>query len=237
MPGRHHGRHVAPRHRAPRSVKQTLGRFVGDLAGTLPASGVTRTVAFVGAAGVAFGLGVFTVDAEANPDDTTAAVADSFDATTSLSDDAIKARHRHSADEVSRSADRSTSALVQRETKARHLAAAKQDMAGSISKTVAATDPRDIAKSMLDDHGWSSDQFSCLDSLWVSESNWNVYATNSYSGAYGIPQALPAEKMASAGPNWRTDPATQIEWGLDYIRSSYGSPCSAWYFKESNNWY
>ena len=90
---------------------------------------------------------------------------------------------------------------------------------------------------MLGDYGWSSDQFSCLDSLWVSESNWNVSATNSSSGAYGIPQSLPAEKMASAGSDWRTNPGTQIEWGLTYIQSSYGSPCNAWYFKQGNNWY
>ncbi len=99
-------------------------------------------------------------------------------------------------------------------------------------------DPRAIAESMLSDYGWdSSDEMSCLDELWVSESGWDVYATNPTSGAYGIPQALPAGKMASAGSDWRTNPATQIEWGLDYIQSSYGSPCSAWDFKQSNGWY
>jgi hypothetical protein len=90
---------------------------------------------------------------------------------------------------------------------------------------------------MLGDFGWSSDQFSCLDALWTSESNWNPYAENSSSGAYGIPQALPPEKMASAGPDWRSNSATQIRWGLEYIRSSYGSPCGAWYFKSANAWY
>src|SRR5262249_19153449 len=102
--------------------------------------------------------------------------------------------------------------------------------------TVAPTDPRDIAQSMLASYGWG-DQYSCLNSLWVSESDWDPHATNSYSGAYGIPQALPAEKMGSAGPDWRNNAATQIKWGLEYIRLSYGSPCSAWSFKQGNNWY
>jgi hypothetical protein len=193
----------------------------------LPTSGVTGAVALVGAAGVAVGLGVFTVDAEANPAGTTTAASGHFEVNPRLSDDAIKARHRASDDEVSRSAVRPAAASVQRETKAKHLPVSKQDVSGTVSETVEATDPRDIAMSMLADYGWSSDQFSCLDSLWVSESNWNTYATNSSSGAYGIPQSLPAEKMASAGPDWRTNPATQIKWGLTYIESSYGSPCNA----------
>jgi hypothetical protein len=80
---------------------------------------------------------------------------------------------------------------------------------------------------MLPAYGWDSSQFSCLDALWVSESDWNTYAENPTSGAYGIPQSLPPEKMASAGADWRTNPATQISWGLNYIRLSYGTPCSA----------
>ena len=97
--------------------------------------------------------------------------------------------------------------------------------------------PREIAREMLPEYGWDSVQYSCLDQLWISESNWDHTATNPTSGAYGIPQSLPAEKMASAGPDWRTNPATQIEWGLEYIRLSYGTPCSANSFKIANNWY
>jgi hypothetical protein len=93
------------------------------------------------------------------------------------------------------------------------------------------------ALRLLPEYGWDSTQFSCLDQLYISESNWDPSATNASSGAYGIPQSLPAEKMATAGADWRTNPATQIEWGLDYISSSYGSPCSAWSFKQGNNWY
>ena len=94
-----------------------------------------------------------------------------------------------------------------------------------------------IAMGMLGSYGWSSSQFSCLDSLWNQESGWNVYATNTTSGAYGIPQALPGSKMASAGADWQTDAATQIRWGLSYIKSLYGSPCGAWGHEEADGWY
>jgi hypothetical protein len=94
-----------------------------------------------------------------------------------------------------------------------------------------------IALGMLGSYGWSSSQFSCLISLWNQESGWNVDATNPASGAYGIPQALPGSKMASAGPGWQTDAATQIRWGLGYIRSTYGSPCGAWDHEEADGWY
>ena len=95
--------------------------------------------------------------------------------------------------------------------------------------------PRAIAQAMLADRGWSS-QWGCLDSLWSRESGWRVYASNP-SGAYGIPQALPGSKMASAGADWRTNPATQIRWGLGYIAASYGGPCAAWHHSQSHNWY
>jgi hypothetical protein len=94
-----------------------------------------------------------------------------------------------------------------------------------------------VAMGMLGSYGWASSQFSCLDSLWNEESGWNVYATNPSSGAYGIPQALPGSKMASAGPDWQTDAATQIRWGLTYIKSLYGSPCGAWAHEEADGWY
>lgn len=98
-------------------------------------------------------------------------------------------------------------------------------------------DPRDIARALLPQFGFSSDQFGCLDSLWMRESGWNPSAQNSSSGAYGIPQSLPGSKMASAGADWATNPATQIEWGLGYIRDRYGSPCGAWGHSESYGWY
>lgn len=99
------------------------------------------------------------------------------------------------------------------------------------------SDPRDIARALLSEFGFSADQFGCLDSLWTRESGWRVNADNPSSSAYGIPQALPGSKMSSAGADWATNPATQIRWGLGYIQSRYGSPCSAWGHSESHNWY
>jgi hypothetical protein len=101
--------------------------------------------------------------------------------------------------------------------------------------TVTGGSPKAIAQAKLASRGWSG-QFSCLNSLWNKESGWRVSAANP-SGAYGIPQSLPGSKMASAGSDWRTNPATQIEWGLDYIDSTYGSPCAAWSHSKANNWY
>ena len=90
---------------------------------------------------------------------------------------------------------------------------------------------------MVLSRGWGEGQYSCLYSLWQRESNWNVYAQNSSSGAYGIPQALPGSKMATHGGDWQTNPVTQISWGLDYIAGRYGTPCGAWGHSEQVGWY
>jgi uncharacterized protein YgiM (DUF1202 family) len=94
-----------------------------------------------------------------------------------------------------------------------------------------------IARQQVAAKGWGDDQYQCLVELWTRESGWRMNAENPYSGAYGIPQALPADKMASAGADWKTNAATQIAWGLGYIQERYGTPCSAWGFFQSNNWY
>ncbi|MEO7005580.1 MAG: transglycosylase SLT domain-containing protein [Terrimesophilobacter sp.] len=93
-----------------------------------------------------------------------------------------------------------------------------------------------IAHGMVLARGWGEDQYSCLVALWNRESHWNVYAYNP-SGAYGIPQALPGSKMASAGADWQTNPATQITWGLGYITGRYGTPCGAWAASQAKGWY
>ncbi|WP_344312492.1 transglycosylase SLT domain-containing protein, partial [Agromyces terreus] len=93
------------------------------------------------------------------------------------------------------------------------------------------------AASAVARYGWGDSQFRCLYSLWMRESSWRADAYNASSGAYGIPQSLPGSKMASAGSDWRTNPATQIEWGLSYISSRYGTPCAAWAHSEAVNWY
>lgn len=86
--------------------------------------------------------------------------------------------------------------------------------------------PQTIAHALLLRRGWSETQWACLDTLWNRESGWSTYAQNR-SGAYGIPQSLPASKMAMMGSDWRTNPITQIRWGLWYIGATYGSPCNA----------
>ena len=109
---------------------------------------------------------------------------------------------------------------------------------GDIVLLAAARTPRQIARAMLPPVHWSaSTQFKYLNWLWQRESGWNRYAYNPYSGAYGIPQALPGSKMASAGPNWRSNASTQIRWGLRYIRARYGSPRRAWNHSQATGWY
>ena len=86
-------------------------------------------------------------------------------------------------------------------------------------------------------YGWEGEQWSCLNALFTKESNWRHTAQNRSSGAYGIPQSLPGSKMASVGSDWRTNPATQIKWGLRYIKGRYGTPCGAWSHSQSRGWY
>jgi hypothetical protein len=100
------------------------------------------------------------------------------------------------------------------------------------------TDPREIARQILKNkYGYGENQFNCFDNIIIRESMWRVTATNPSSGAYGIPQALPGSKMASAGSDWRTNPATQIIWAIGYMKDRYGSPCAAWSFKRAHGWY
>jgi hypothetical protein len=90
---------------------------------------------------------------------------------------------------------------------------------------------------MLRQFHWAAWQFRYLNLLWAHESGWNVYASNGYTGAYGIPQAVPGSKMASAGPRWWSSARTQIRWGLRYIKQRYGSPWAAWEHELSTGWY
>ncbi|CAN5282616.1 hypothetical protein BH09ACT5_BH09ACT5_22780 [soil metagenome] len=94
-----------------------------------------------------------------------------------------------------------------------------------------------IAYGMLQSMGLGDAEYNCLVALWNRESHWNVYAYNASSGAYGIPQALPGEKMASAGADWATSASTQVSWGLSYISGRYGTPCGAWAHSEEQGWY
>jgi hypothetical protein len=142
------------------------------------------------------------------------------------------------ADERARNAAWARAAAT-RAAAARAAAARKQQAAATPAAQPAAASgsPQQIAEGMLGSYGWSSSQSSCLQPLWNAESGWNASASNPSSGAYGIPQALPGSKMASAGPDWQTSAATQIRWGLGYIRSVYGSPCAAWSHEQAYGWY
>jgi len=100
---------------------------------------------------------------------------------------------------------------------------AQVEMARSI------TGAKKVTKSIINaDYAWGEDEYSCLNRLWTKESHWNYKAHNSRSGAHGIPQALPAIKMEIISTDWRTNPVTQIRWGLRYIDIRYETPCQAW---------
>lgn len=128
-------------------------------------------------------------------------------------------------------------AQAEREAAAQASAQRSAPSAASGPSKYSGGDARGIARDMVAQRGWGGDQFSCLDSLWQRESGWNYRAQNPSSGAYGIPQALPGSKMASAGGDWQTNPATQIAWGLSYIEGRYGTPCGAWGHSQSHGWY
>lgn len=100
------------------------------------------------------------------------------------------------------------------------------------------TSPKEIARQIAaNKYGWGAAQFQCYDNIIMRESMWITTADNPTSSAYGIPQALPGNRMASFGADWRTNPATQIKWGLNYIKERYGTPCAGWSFKRAHGWY
>lgn len=114
---------------------------------------------------------------------------------------------------------------------------APQRASRASTRTALTGSPQTIAHAMVLREGWSESEWTCLSALWTRESNWNTYATNASSGAYGIPQALPAYKMASAGSDWRSNPVTQIRWGIGYIAATYGTPCAALSHSSSYGYY
>ena len=221
-PGRHKGRHKAPSafHRARTRVRA-----------------VPRSLAMVVVSGGLLAGSGFAGSAELG-DTEPRAVVQAADAASTGSPAVASARTER---RVTRSSDRPSLAELKADALAddatgagRHAGPARVSSEALVTSD---SDPRDIARAMLPQYGWSESEFTCLDELWIGESNWRWDADNPTSSAYGIPQALPAEKMATAGPDWLTNPATQIEWGLGYIRDVYGTPCAANAFKNANNWY
>ncbi|OKK19390.1 hypothetical protein AMK16_14795 [Streptomyces sp. CB00455] len=106
-------------------------------------------------------------------------------------------------------------------------------MLAAVPAQAAPQNAKAIAQQMIKDPA----QFAAFNKIVSHESGWDYTATNSSSGAYGLVQALPASKMSSAGSDWKTNPATQIKWGLDYMNDRYGSPVGAWNFWQANHWY
>ncbi|ANP57046.1 hypothetical protein J2Z21_001611 [Streptomyces griseochromogenes] len=117
------------------------------------------------------------------------------------------------------------------------VAAATAGMAMAAAPAQAATTQASSAQAVAHKMIPDAAQFNAFSKIVEHESGWNASATNSSSGAYGLVQALPGSKMATAGSDWKTNPATQIKWGLDYMNSRYGSPVKAWSFWQANGWY
>lgn len=142
-----------------------------------------------------------------------------------------------SAADLEQRAQRSATSRSARRTSATKAAALSMSAGSAVTKSerLSEGDPRDIARALLPLYGFSSDQFSCLDSLYVSESDWRVDADNPTSSAYGIPQAL--TQLHDLPADYMTSAESQIRWGLEYIRDTYGTPCSAWSFKAGAGWY
>jgi hypothetical protein len=235
-----HREHYAPKHLGPKHPERqrpetkpepTSTSLTGRLRSSLVVSG-----AAVAATGLAVSLGVVTESSPIGDPAAAALAAHQADASGVSSSDPGRPVPAPRDRVLSRSEARSPID----EQKERAL---NQQSGGQVTKKVDQTpdlssaDPRTIAKTLLAQQGFGADQFSCLDSIYSQESGWNVHAANPTSSAYGIPQALPGSKMATAGPNWENDAATQIRWGIGYIKGRYGSPCSAWGFKQSNGWY
>ncbi len=191
------------------------------------------------------GSAAFTVSTEAiaqanelsdtQIDDTARLAADRNDANVSIAaaqeSDRVKAL---AAAKAAAQARRDAAEKAARDKARKALEAKKQALLAN-----AQADPRSAARALLPEFGFDASQFSCLDQLWMGESGWRYTASNSSSGAYGIPQSLPGSKMASVASDWRTNPVTQIRWGLKYIKSSYGTPCGAWdsWQSRSPHWY
>ncbi|MCB5182291.1 transglycosylase SLT domain-containing protein [Streptomyces antimicrobicus] len=144
------------------------------------------------------------------------------------------ARLQAAKDAKAKKADAEAKAKKEREEKeqvaSRSATRDASDFAPQSSYTVAQV--KDIARQIV-----PGGQFQCFSNIVNQESTWNYKAVNPSSGAYGLVQALPGSKMASAGADWRTNPATQIQWGLNYMNERYGSPCAAWTFHQANGWY
>ena len=143
---------------------------------------------------------------------------------------------RKAEEEAQRQAALEAERIAQEEAARRAQEEAARSVVASSSQTV--QELQSYAHDLvINSYGWSEDDYYALVNLWNRESGWDPNCYNSYSGAYGIPQSLPGNKMASEGGDWQTNGQTQIRWGLKYIQGRYGSPSGAWGHFLSHNWY
>ena len=211
-----------PTHRAPGKHK----------AARIPGRALRTTIALTGVAAAATGVsisgGLLAGDPQLTPAAADVSASEPSTGTATMNTADLERREQKAV--VSRSAARSQT----RASKAAALSVA-QGTTVSRSERLSDGDPRDIARALLPIYGFSSDQFTCLDSLYESESGWRVDADNPSSSAYGIPQAL--TQLHDLPADYMTSAESQIRWGLEYIQGTYGTPCSAWSFKSGHGWY
>lgn len=209
-----------PKHRAPgkhKAVRSSSQRAVRN--------SVVLTGVAAAATGLVVSNGVLGTSAGTAAGDLAAASVRGIPAVS-----AAQLERRAETAVVSRSDRRGT-------TDARKVAALSTGNGPAITRTedLSTGDPRDIARALLPEFGFDDSEFSCLDSLYVSESGWRIDADNPSSSAYGIPQAL--TQLHDLPADYMTSAESQIRWGLGYIEDTYGTPCSAWNFKSGNGWY
>jgi hypothetical protein len=225
---------VAGKHRASKARRAPKAALKTSL--TLSSMAVVAT-------GFAVGSGSLSLGAGGPAASTTARVADlGAAAGAAVSGSSAADSVQTQADVAAATADRAQEPVTRSDNRAATDPLKKDTLSLGAGNTMARSEdlsdesPQDIARALLATYGWSEEPFGCLDSLWIRESHWNVHAANP-SGAYGIPQALPGSKMASAGSDWQDNPVTQIKWGLGYIQDRYGSPCGAWAHSQGHGWY
>ncbi|MFF5177463.1 lytic transglycosylase domain-containing protein [Micromonospora sp. NPDC000316] len=149
-----------------------------------------------------------------------------------------KLRAAQAAKEAAERARKAEAAAAARKAERKALDQAAKPYNGPIPASCAEySGNRKVGCALMIDAGFGIAEFPCLEKLWTKESGWNHKARNSSSGAYGIPQAYPGSKMGSVGADWQTNPATQIKWGLGYIKGRYKTPCGAWTYFQNNNTY
>jgi hypothetical protein len=223
----------------------------GTLAVAIAASAAAATLPSGTAAAPAGAADAYLAVASGHQDPTRVAQADTMSgAQLVIKSERVRFGLQHSEDAAAAKAAAAQAAAKTAAAKAAATKAAAARAAAAAARQAAAKQtvvpqqaaqpsgsPQQVAEQMLGQFGWSGSQFSCLQPLWERESGWDVTAENPSSGAYGIPQALSGSLMASAGPDWQNDAATQIRWGLTYIQGRYGSPCGAWAHEEADGWY